>query len=245
MKIRNAASIVLVDRRGKKPRILMGRRAAKHKFMPNVYVFPGGRVDYKDRFTPYAADYHSDTLELLMQQMQRSASAVKARMIGLAAIRETQEEVGLLIGKKAETTRRSKGRSWEVFKNTGMLPDLSQIVFLARAITPPGNTRRFDTRFFIADVSDHLENQNAQSSDELEDICWVTLEEARELKIPFITNRILLAVDDALASADCGKKPIHIPFYRAKPNTHDVAKVLTFLRPGQPPLSYGEVETVR
>ena len=44
MIIKDAASIVLVDSRGQEPRILMGKRAAKHKFMPNIYVFPGGRV---------------------------------------------------------------------------------------------------------------------------------------------------------------------------------------------------------
>ncbi|HZX84827.1 MAG TPA: NUDIX hydrolase, partial [Reyranella sp.] len=41
---RDAATLILVRQRGKIPEVLLGCRDAKHAFMPNRYVFPGGRV---------------------------------------------------------------------------------------------------------------------------------------------------------------------------------------------------------
>ena len=46
---RDAASLVILRGRNAATEVLLGRRAAKHRFMPNVYVFPGGRVDDEDR----------------------------------------------------------------------------------------------------------------------------------------------------------------------------------------------------
>ena len=42
---RDAATIMLIDRAGPKPKVLMGRRHAGHKFMPGKFVFPGGRIE--------------------------------------------------------------------------------------------------------------------------------------------------------------------------------------------------------
>lgn len=243
MRIKDASSIVLLDRRGDEPRILMGRRAAKHKFMPNIYVFPGGRVDYGDRFAPYAADYDHDTLELLMQKMKGRPSSLRARMIGLAAVRETFEEVGLMIGRRVETTRQYSQLTWAEFAKAEMQADLSGLTYLVRAITPPGHNRRFDTRFFMADVSDYLSTQAPKSSDELEDVQWVTMKEAHDLPLHFITTRVLLATKQALENENFGKKALNVAFYNPKKRgTRDVAKVLTYLRPGAEPLEAGEVD---
>ena len=43
--------------------------------------------------------------------------------------------------------------SWKPFSEAGLLPDPSGLFLIARAITPPGRVRRFDTRFFTADAS--------------------------------------------------------------------------------------------
>ena len=121
MIIKDAASIVLVDSRGQEPRILMGKRAAKHKFMPNIYVFPGGRVDYADRFGPVGRDYQGDTLDLLMQQMRGRTTALRAQMMGLAAIRETFEEVDLKIGIETDTVHKTTNPSWAAFSKDCLL----------------------------------------------------------------------------------------------------------------------------
>lgn len=242
MRIRDASSIVLVDSRGQEPRILMGKRAAKHKFMPNIYVFPGGRVDYADRFGPLGLDYQGDTLDLLMQQMRGRTTALRAQMMGLAAIRETFEEVDLKIGIETNTVHKTANPSWAAFSEGGLKADLSKLAYIARAITPPGQNRRFDTRFFMADVSAYLDRQQAQSSEELEDVRWVTFEETKELPLHFITKRILLSANDAIKQADLGKRQPNVAFYRPKAGSKDVAKILTQLRAGAAPLPPTEVE---
>ena len=45
---RDAATLIIVDASGKKPKVLMGRRHERHSFMPGKFVFPGGRVDPAD-----------------------------------------------------------------------------------------------------------------------------------------------------------------------------------------------------
>ena len=47
--VRNAASLIVVDRSGGAARVLMGKRHAGHRFMPNKFVFPGGAVEAADR----------------------------------------------------------------------------------------------------------------------------------------------------------------------------------------------------
>ena len=54
MRPRDAATLILVRMKGKTPEVLMGCRAAAHAFMPNRYVFPGGRVDRADAHVPIA-----------------------------------------------------------------------------------------------------------------------------------------------------------------------------------------------
>lgn len=242
MIIKDAASIVLLDNRGEEPCILMGKRAAKHKFMPNIYVFPGGRVDYADRFGPVGRTYQDDTLDLLMQQMRGRTTALRAQMMGLAAIRETFEEVDLKIGIESDTVHKTTNPSWSAFCKEGLKADLSKLSYIARAITPPGQNRRFDTRFFMADVSRYLDHQQAQSSEELEDVRWVTFEETKELPLHFITKRILLSAKNALEGLQSGKTQPNVAFYRPKAGSKDVAKILTELRAGAAPLPATEVQ---
>ena len=45
---KDAATLLIVRRGAGEPRVLMGQRSAQHKFMPNKFVFPGGKVDVGD-----------------------------------------------------------------------------------------------------------------------------------------------------------------------------------------------------
>src|SRR6266853_5009142 len=49
VRIRDAATMLVIDRSGGSPKVLLGRRHHGHKFMPGKYVFPGGRVEPADR----------------------------------------------------------------------------------------------------------------------------------------------------------------------------------------------------
>ena len=66
---RDAATIMLIDRAGLKPKVLMGRRHAGHKFMPGKFVFPGGRIEAQDCNMQAATELHSDTQAKLLERV--------------------------------------------------------------------------------------------------------------------------------------------------------------------------------
>jgi len=182
---RLAASLILTRGARDNLEVLMGRRSARHVFMPNKYVFPGGRVDRADNTAPLAADLTTEPLSV----MQKHLTERRARAAAVAAVRETAEETGLLIAAAGEA--RSRHPHWRPFQRDGLLPDLSGLRLITRAITPPGRKRRFDTWFFTADVSALADNRAPVPSDELEDVHWVALPDAKKLDLPIVTHFVL------------------------------------------------------
>lgn len=191
---RDAASLLLVDRSGSSPRILMGRRHASLAFMPGKYVFPGGRADPVDGAIAASTELNDTDIVKLLAGMGSRASPRRARALGLCAIRETFEETGLRIGQSALTPIASPAHhDWSAFLDTGLVPALHSLRYFARAVTPPDNVRRFDTRFFIA-FRDHipeLDEQPLVPSGELEDLDWVSIDQIDRLDVARITQAIL------------------------------------------------------
>jgi len=186
---RDAATLILLDRSGGEFRVLMGRRHMRHAFMPGKLVFPGGRTDPSDSRIPVAAGLHPDEERRLAGAGAR-ASAARARAIALSAVRETYEEAGLLIGRKG--TFSTSRPDWQGFAANEVCPSLDSLRFVARAITPPGRVRRFDTRFLAAfreDVAVAL--AEGGPTDELEEIVWLPIGEAMQADTPTITRTIL------------------------------------------------------
>src|SRR5205814_4464973 len=106
--------------------------------------------------------------------------------------RETCEESRLLLGTRAQAASIPAG-PWEAFAPHGMLPDLSTIHFVGRAITPPGRPRRFDARFFTTDASaiaHRIEGVTGPDA-ELVELVWMPLEDAREIDLPAVTSVML------------------------------------------------------
>ncbi len=202
---RDAASLLLVDRSGGKPRILMGRRHASLAFMPGKFVFPGGRADPIDGAIGATAELHNNDVAKLLAGMGARASLRRARALGLCAIRETFEETGLRIGQAASTPVTLPAHSdWSAFFDNGMIPALGSLRYFARAVTPPDNVRRFDTRFFIA-FRDHipeLDGQPLVPSGELEDLDWVSIDQIDRLDVAHITQAILKEARALLTNAD-------------------------------------------
>lgn len=190
---RDSATLILVRRDNAKPQILMGKRSADHAFMPNKYVFPGGKVDLSDaRIKPHH-DLHPEVLARLMIGCSRS----RARALAMAAVRETYEETGFIIGESQSLVIKTRSRAWGEFLKHGINPRLDTLHFIARAITPPYRSRRFDARFFMTDV-DSLSlasHRPTMASGELLQIHWVTLSEARKLELPRITRLVLDEVE--------------------------------------------------
>ena len=79
---KDAATLILVDRSGPTPKVLLGKRHHGHSFMPGKFVFPGGRVDPSDRLMPVAKSLNTHAEQFLMRKTLRP-SATKARAIAL------------------------------------------------------------------------------------------------------------------------------------------------------------------
>jgi 8-oxo-dGTP pyrophosphatase MutT (NUDIX family) len=209
---RDAATLMLIDRSGAKPKVLLGRRHAGHKFMPGKFVFPGGRIEALDRVMPAATELHPDTQKKLLERVQNPGDAF-ARGAALAAVREMAEETGLLLGVKRDQPAAVPGEIWADFAKTNVHPDLAQIHFIARAITPPRRPKRFDTRFFTADASAiaHKIEGVVGPDSELVELTWVPIEEATHLDMPTITGVVL---EELLARVQAGMAhSLPVPFY--------------------------------
>ncbi|MDR3506720.1 MAG: NUDIX domain-containing protein [Caulobacteraceae bacterium] len=119
---RDAASLVLVRRSAKGLEVLMGRRPRKSAFAPDVFVFPGGKVEPGDRLARPLRPLDPESAR------RTGASPRLAEALAAAALRETAEETGLILP-----------------------PDHGALTLMARAITPTESPIRFHARFFLAD----------------------------------------------------------------------------------------------
>lgn len=192
MPIRDAGTLILVDQSSGAPKVLMGRRHEAVRFMPGKFVFPGGRVEPSDGRVSVAGVYAA-AVEQRLQTLVRRPSVTRARAYGLAAIRELAEETGILVGDRESGPFEAKSDDWRSFAEEGVFPSLEGLQLIARAITPTGRPRRFDARFFAADVSVvGARRDGVVSADsELVELVWVTLEDARALDLPNITRVVL------------------------------------------------------
>jgi 8-oxo-dGTP pyrophosphatase MutT (NUDIX family) len=195
---KSAASLILVRRDPDGPRVLMGRRNSGHAFMPERWVFPGGRLDRGDHRATAATELSPDVADLFA----RHGQAARARGLALCAVRETFEETGLLIATPAPT--RPGAGPWRPFLAQGAAPDLAALDVFARAITPPDVARRYDTWFFMAAAGRLLSQDRQPDCGELDEIAWITPTEAEALSLPSIT-RLILA--EAMARLDDPNRP--------------------------------------
>jgi 8-oxo-dGTP pyrophosphatase MutT (NUDIX family) len=209
---RDAATLMLVDRSGPVPTVLLGRRHRGHKFMPGKFVFPGGRLEAHDADMSSVSDLHPD-IEVKLNARVAAPSAGFARALALTAIRETAEETGLLLGVERDNPPATPGDIWAEFAKARVHPDLGQIHFISRAITPPRRPKRFDTRFFTADASAiaHRIEGVVGPDSELVELAWTPIEQAAQLDMPTITGVVL---EELLARVEAGlEHSLPVPFY--------------------------------
>ena len=199
---KDAATLILLDQSGDVPKVLMGKRHAGHKFMPGKFVFPGGRTERADYAMNVAGTLPDHVETRLMAHVTRP-SAAKARALALAAVRETFEETGLMLGTREfgapETTPEGL---WAQFGAEGVFPNLENFHFIARAITPPQRPKRFDARFFCCDASEiaHRVDGKIGPDAELTELVWMPLTQVRELDLPTITRIVLDELDKRIAA---------------------------------------------
>lgn len=210
---RPAATILLLRRERGEASVLMGQRGAAAAFMPSKYVFPGGGVDAEDGSIPLAGGLAETCLARLDQRADPGFGATLAA----AAVRELWEETGLILGDRSPWPGPAP-EGWQGFAALGYRPSAAALRFFFRAITPPGRSRRFDARFFLADAARLAVDPDdfSGASDELSHLHWVPISEARRLNLPFITEVVLAELSDLLAGlteTDPLPVPPSVPFF--------------------------------
>ena len=175
----------------------MGLRHARHRFMPNVLVFPGGRVDRAD----HGAHASSDLRPFTRACLERRAAPGLARALGVAAARELFEETGLALGR---------------LDGTRLLPDLGALDYLCRAVTPAAMPIRFNARFLIAPAE--AANGAIRGSGELEELRFFALDEAAGHWLATITAKILAEFRAWLAMSPAERETRELVCFRGMDN---------------------------
>lgn len=214
LKPKDAATLIIV-RDGRE--VLMGQRSSRHVFMAKKYVFPGGRVDRADGLVPRPIDLN----RAVSTQLERGTSAHRARALAMAAVRETYEEAGLILGTDQDGSVKTRSPNWQGFYGNGVIPALDKLEYIARAITPPGRPRRFDTRFLMVDA-DYLRGR-VDGNGELVDLNWVPIKDAHDLDLPNITRLVIDLVKRRLDDGAHRKPEAGIPFVRTVNRRHIIS----------------------
>ena len=209
--VRDAASVVLFRNVGTNPEVLLGQRCAHAAFMPNKYVFPGGGVEPRD----FEVAVEGQPDEISMQRLALRSGLGSVRPLLACAIRELGEETGIwLVGQKSDNNLESSQREKSVRDNDGSsIGNAGGLTFFFRAITPLGNTRRFDARFFLGNAESLSiagdPDDFSRASGELRKLRWTPLPEARLYDLAPITKLVLDAGSVAVTS---GLPPKRVPF---------------------------------
>jgi 8-oxo-dGTP pyrophosphatase MutT (NUDIX family) len=211
---RDAAVLILLDRSGPQPKVLLGQRHSGHVFMPGLHVFPGGKVEAADGRVPATGHLPSHVERRLLADVRRP-SPLRARAYALAAIRELAEETGLMLGRKPTHVPAMAG-DWKPFAQAGVVPSLDRLWLIARSITPPGLARRYDTRFFAADLSDvcHEIEGAVHDQAELVELRWSPLGHTEGLHLHQITRLVLSEVEARLKAGL--ERDLPVPFFRSR-----------------------------
>ena len=178
---RDAASVLIWRERAHGIEVLMGRRSSRARFVPGMYVFPGGVLDPRDRRVSMRLGEH-----LLSVSPGLGGTPSLALALAYTAVREVHEETGLSL--------RASVRA-----EVGALPDLSALRFLGRAITPTNSRMRFHARFFAASASSFLGDMAGDG--ELSDLQWVGVDNPARLPMIDVTELMLSELAQQLSGA--------------------------------------------
>lgn len=225
-----AATVMLARDGDDGVEVFVLQRTARAAFAPDMYVFPGGKVDAHDDSTDIEA-----YTEGLAPAAASAALGLESGGLAywVAAVRECFEEASVLLARRRDGApadvpdedRRAVHDQQlsmvELCRRHDLVLDLSEIRYVAHWVTPVGESpRRFDTRFFLAAAPDDQEGRH----DDIETVHsrWVrpadaiAESEAGELALmpPTLACLRFLAehatVDDALAAADAAGPPPRI-----------------------------------
>lgn len=208
---RDAASIILIDDSGAAPLFLLGKRRADLAFMPGQFVFPGGRTDAADRTCRVGGALAELDRARIFAGCGSKASVSRVNALAVTALRECYEETGLLIGTLAAQS------AAPLYGGAAVTPDVSGLRYFARAITPPGRVRRFDTRFF-ATFARHVAGSHPDGIPhaEFSELRWAAFAETAAMDLPAITRTVLEVLSSRLESDPALSSDSPVPEFRMR-----------------------------
>ena len=189
-----ASTLIVVRAGADAPEILLMKRNAHSRFMPDAYVFAGGSLDA------------ADAGERMYGRCANLQDAQASEILGVprdglqffvAAVRECFEECGILFAYDgddrlvgADATQAQDLRHMRVELQAGRLDfatlcaargwhlAVDQLTYFSHWITPIERSRRFDTRFFVAAAPEGQEASLA--GEEMSDLVWLSATRALE-----------------------------------------------------------------
>ena len=217
---RDAATLIIYRPLKSSVEILMGLRHKSHKFLPDRYVFPGGGVERGDSRVRVASPMSERTQRLLMRKTKKA----RARGLVASAVRETFEETGLIVGGKDPDPAKSVPKKWSKFFQTGFAPNLKDLDYIARAVTPHWRPIRFNARFFM--VNAEKLTGVVRGNGELLNLQYFNIEKALELELPLITKRVLelVALHAGTPAHHKVAEPDQIVFFKHNGEYHDMIR---------------------
>jgi 8-oxo-dGTP pyrophosphatase MutT (NUDIX family) len=193
---RDAGTLVVLREAPCGLEVLLGRRHSRSSFMPDFWVFPGGAVEPEDARARPASTLHPG----IVAHARVQGRAARARAIAMAAVRETFEETGLLLGAPGDVGEHA-GEPWDPLRNLGLAPDLARLLFVGRAITPTRSRIRYHARFFVTES--RYCHGAIRGNGELAEIDWLPVAGLAELPLARVTAYMLRrAVDVARHPAE-------------------------------------------
>jgi 8-oxo-dGTP pyrophosphatase MutT (NUDIX family) len=217
-----------------RPRVLLLRRVRRAGFVPGAWVFPGGRVDPDDASPATRRRIRGATPREVARRLELEAdSHPPAWAYLVAALRETFEETGILVGTPGggsppagdgATLARLHAALLEgeigfgrVLEALELRPDVSSLAYVAHWITPEVEPRRYDTRFFVAPVAGRPRVRLHEA--ELAEWSWLPPEEAVErhrggelpMVFPTVHTLELLAGHDSVGELVAAARARSVP----------------------------------
>lgn len=249
--VRDAATVLII-RDAPDLEVLMVQRAGRLAFAANAWVYPGGRVDRADAANAARVGVNlSDTEASAMLGIESGGLAW-----WFAAVRETIEEVGLLLGTptvaadlvadlRATLDEHGGDGFCLLLEQNQIALDLSGLHEVARFVTPVGPPRRFDTRFFLARAP--AEQVPQHDASEIVATQWIkpaaamTAWVAGELELMAVTHRMLACLD-RFDTADAALKRAAARPAAANLRVNDPHGEYHVYMPGDPEYETAEVE---
>jgi 8-oxo-dGTP pyrophosphatase MutT (NUDIX family) len=232
---RDAATVLLLRDDPGGVQVYLLRRPARSSFAASAYVFPGGALDEEDGSDETLALAPHFQARRVASRMHLDADETALRCcagLHVAAVREVFEETGILLGARADGATLVEADAADlaaaraelldgslfaaVLQRHGLRIAPERLAYIAHFITPEGERRRYDTRFFVCEAP--LAQEPAHHAAEATESGWYTARQALEmasgsfaLMLPptrIMCNEIAAHGTAAETVADLGSRPV-------------------------------------